>query len=149
MRGGFKSNLMKFKIFTQEDKAAVKEYIDELPDGKPFSVVIVRWQSKRTMDQNRLYWLWLNCIAKDGELGYTAEELHCVFAQKFLGARQKIMYGESALVDVPSTRRLDTKEFSAYLEKIETFANTELGIPLPNPQDKYFNQFYEQYKDVI
>lgn len=139
---------MKFKIYSQADREAVKEYINKLPEGKTYNVDITRKQPKRTMDQNRLYWLWLNCIAKDGELGYTADELHSVFAQKFLGARHRIMYGEQVL-DVPSTRKLNTEEFTAYLNKIEVFANTELDIQLPNPQDKYFEQFYEQYKDVV
>jgi len=139
---------MKFKIFSRTDKDAVIDYINKLPDGKPYNIEIVKKQTKRTIDQNRLYWLWLNCIAKDGELGYTADELHSVFTQKFLGAKQRVIYGESVL-SIPSTRKLNTVEFTAYLDRIETFVNTELDIQLPNPNDKFFEQFYEQYKDVI
>lgn len=139
---------MKFKIFSHADREAVIEYINKLPEGKPYNVEVVRRQPKRSMDQNRLYWLWLNCIAKDGELGYTADELHVVFAQKFLGARHRAIYGEQVL-DVPSTRKLNTEEFASYLDKIQVFALTELDIELPNPQDRYFELFYEQYKGFI
>lgn len=139
---------MKFKILSQLDKEAIKEYIDKLPEGKAYNVEIALRRAKRSMDQNRLYWLWLNHIAKEGDFGYTAEELHQVFAQKFLGARQRVMYGEQVL-DIPSTRKLSKEEFSAYLERIEAFSNTELGIQLPIPQDKLFEQYYEFYKDFI
>ena len=135
---------MKFKIISTTDRDAVKEYIDKLPKGKAYDVVITLRSSKRTIDQNRLYWMWLNCIAKDGELGYSAEELHIAFVQKFLGAKHRIMYGEKVL-NPPSTRRLSTTEFTEYLNRIETFSSTELGIVLPRPEDKSFEQFYEQY----
>lgn len=135
---------MKFKIISTEDRDAVKEYIDKLPKGKTYEAVITLKSSKRTIDQNRLYWMWLSCIAKDGELGYSAEELHIVFVQKFLGAKHRIMYGEQVL-NPPSTRRLSTTEFTEYLNRIETFSSTELGIVLPRPEDKSFEQFYEQY----
>ena len=139
---------MKFKISSLADREAVSEYVCKLPEGKSYNVDISLVKPKRSMDQNRLYWLWLNHIAKEGELGYTADELHCVFAQKFLGARQRVMYGEQVL-DTPSTRKLTKEEFTAYLERIEAFSNTELGIQLPIPQDKLFEQYYELYKDVI
>jgi hypothetical protein len=135
---------MKLKIRQSADREAVKEYIDSLPEGKTFEVVITHKPSKRTIDQNKLYWLWLSCIAKDGELGYSAEELHIVFVQKFLGAKHRIVYGEQVL-NPPSTRRLTTAEFTEYLNCIETFSSTELGIVLPRPEDKSFEQFYEQY----
>lgn len=139
---------MKFKIITNGDKEAVKAYLDNLPSGKIYTAEITKKPSKRTMDQNRLYWLWLNCIAKDGELGYTADELHIVFAQKFLGARHRIMYGEQVL-DIPSTKKLTSAEFTDYLNRIEVFANTELDIQLPRPEDRYFEQFYDTYKNEI
>lgn len=139
---------MKFKIYTEEDREAVKAYIDKLPSGKAYTAEITKKQSKRSIDQNRLYWLWLNCIAKDGEMGYTADELHLVFVQKFLGARHREMYGEQVL-DTPSTRKLSAEQFTDYLNRIEVFANTELDIQLPRPEDRYFEQFYDTYKDMI
>ena len=139
---------MKFNVFSQLDKEAVKEYINRLSEGKSYTVEITLKKAKRSMDQNRLYWLWLNHIAKEGDFGYTAEELHQVFAQKFLGARQRVMYGEQVL-NPPSTKKLSKEEFTAYLERIEVFSNTELGIQLPIPQDKFFEQIYEHYKDYI
>lgn len=137
---------MKFKVLTKEDREAVKEYIDNLPEGKLHNVEIMRSPSKRSIDQNRLYWLWLNHLAK--ELGYTPEELHSVFALKFLGATHRVIY-EETIVNIPSTKKLTQEQFSSYLELIYRFSVVELGIQLPQPQDRYFEQFYEQYKDLI
>lgn len=137
---------MKFKIRNKEDKEAVKEYIDKLPEGKTYNAEIVRKTTKRSLDQNNLYWLWLSYLAK--ELGYTQEELHSVFALKFLGASHRVIY-EETIVNIPSTKKLTTEQFSAYLEQIYLYAVTELDIQLPQPQDRYFEQFYEQYKNII
>lgn len=139
---------MKLKIRQSADREVVKEYIDSLPEGKTFEVVITHKPSKRTIDQNKLYWLWLSCIAKDGELGYSAEELHTVFAQKFLGIKAKIIYGEQVL-NIPSTTKLNTSQFAEYLNRIEAFASAELGIILPWPENRRFEQFYDFYKDDI
>jgi hypothetical protein len=47
-----------------------------------------------------------------------------------------------------STKKLNTAEFTAFLDKVQQFAAGE-GIILPNPEDLYFEQFYQQYKDFI
>lgn len=137
---------MKFKILSQEDRESVKMYIDKLPPDKLYNVEIVRKQPRRSIDQNKLYWLWLNCISK--EIGYPPDELHSVFALKYLGASHRVICGET-VVATPSTKRLSTEEFSAYLDQVSAFVAAELGIILPDPQDRYFEQFYEQYKGII
>ena len=35
------------------------------------------------------------------------------------------------------------------MSKIQIFANTELAIELPNPEDLKFVEFYEYYKNYI
>ena len=35
------------------------------------------------------------------------------------------------------------------MSKIQVFANTELAIELPNPEDLKFAKFYEYYKNYI
>lgn len=143
-RGGFSIKThMKFKITSSKDRDAVKEYIDRLPEGKVYNVDITARLSKRSNDQNRLYWLWLNCLAK--ELGYSPDEMHAVFAHKYLGADYETVCGETILI-IPSTRKLDSAQFTTYLDKIKLFAANELGVVLPDPMDKVFEQFYDTYK---
>lgn len=137
---------MDFKVISDSDKEAVKAYVDNLPKGKRFDISIKVHREKRTLDQNRLLFLWIGCISH--ETGYFKDEVHEIFKKKFLGTEIFEMWGEK-LERVRSTTNLDTKQFSQYLERIQQFASSEMGIILPNPKDKYFEQFYQQYKDFI
>ena len=100
----------------------------------------------RTLNQNRLYWLYMACIEQ--ETGNDADDLHEYFKIKFLGLEAKQVL-DGAVYRGKSTTKLDTKQFTDYIEKIVRFASTELSIALPDPNDKYFNDFYEQYKPFI
>lgn len=137
---------MDFKVITTNDKEAVKSYLDKLPVGKRYDVTVKIHRDKRTVDQNRLLFLWIGCISH--ETGYFKDEVHEIFKKKFLGTETFEMWGEK-VERVRSTTSLDTKQFSHYLEKIQQFASSEMGIILPDPKDKYFEQFYQQYKDFI
>lgn len=137
---------MKFKVTKSQDKRAVMAYLDRLPEGKTYNVTIVRHRERRTVDQNRLLWLWVNCISD--ETGQDKDDLHEYFKQKFLGFDTKTLWGVQVFKSV-STASLDTLQFTQYLERIRAFAAAELGIELPDPQDQYWDQFEQQYKDKI
>lgn len=137
---------MDFRIISKKDKEAVKAYVDKLPEGRRFDVFVKIHREKRTVDQNRLLFLWIGCISR--ETGYFKDEVHEIFKKKFLGVETFEMWGEK-VERVKSTTSLNTKQFSDYLERIQQFASTEMGIILPDPKDQYFEQFYQQYKDFI
>lgn len=137
---------MKFKVTKPQDKRAVMAYLDRLPEGKTYNVTIVRHRERRTVDQNSLLWLWVNCISD--ETGQDKDDLHEYFKQKFLGFDTKTLWGVQVFKSV-STASLDTLQFTQYLERIRAFAAAELGIELPDPQDQYWDQFEQQYKDKI
>jgi len=101
---------------------------------------------KRTLDQNRLMWLFLACISN--ETGNNKDFLHEFFKQKFLGMKNIAVLDSNIQIAV-STTKLNTAEMTNYLNRIQEFANTELGILLPNPDDLNFNDFYETYKNFI
>lgn len=137
---------MEFKVLAQKDREAVKAYIDKLPEGKRYDVSVKVHREKRTVDQNRLLFLWIGCISH--ETGYFKDEVHEILKKKFLGTQAFEMWGEK-VERVKSTTSLDTKQFSLYLERIQQFASVEMGIVLPDPKDQYFEQFYQQYKEFI
>lgn len=137
---------MDFKVVSIKDKEAVKAYVDKLPEGKRFDVSVKVHREKRTVDQNRLLFLWIGCVSH--ETGYFKDEVHEIFKKKFLGIEVFEIWGER-VERLRSTANLDTKQFSDYLDRIQQFASTEMGIILPNPKDQYFEQFYQQYKDFI
>lgn len=136
---------MELKIYTEADKSAVCDYINKLQADKQYSVSIRKETSKRTLPQNRLYRLWLACIA--AETGNDADLLHEFFKRKFLGVYSRIIYGDE-IETTPTTTALNTEEFTNYLDKIQVFASNE-GIILPNPEDLIFAQFVDKYKNFI
>jgi len=110
--------------------------------AKKAKAEITEKKNKRTLDQNALLWLWLTCI--ENETGTDKDDLHEYFKGKFLGFKQNVFNGESYDVRL-TTKKLNTAEFTEYLNKINQFASTELGIYLPNPKDLGFESFYEAY----
>ena len=59
-------------------------------------------------------------------LGYEADELHALMKYKFLSHKQDFLGDE--MVIVPSTSKLNSKDFEDYLTKVEEFAFT-LKLP--------------------
>ena len=137
---------MLLKILNKSDKEKVKQYVDRLPDGKKFNVDIKQKREIRTVSQNSLYWLWLTCIM--AETGNDKDYLHVYFGKKYLKQEQRIVFNYPVAITV-STTSLDTLQFKHYLDRVQQFANVELGINLPNPEDLHFKEFYETYKDFI
>lgn len=137
---------MELTIQTEADRKAVKDYIDKLELSRAYKVTIAKKAEKRTLLQNRLYRLWLNCIAS--ETGNDVDDLHEYFKISFLDIHSRIIYG-TEVVRVTSTTELNTEQFTAYLDKVQRWANVEMGIILPNPEDLIFEQFEERYKNYI
>lgn len=133
---------MDFKVLTPADKEAVKDYIDRLPEGKPYEVSVKARKTKRSLSQNALYHSWLACISK--ETGNDQDSLHKYFARKFLGVTVEKVFGEK-VAKVVSTTTLDTAQFTTYLDQIQAFVATELDIMLPLPEDRYLEQFLDKY----
>ena len=137
---------MKYTISNDNSKQAVKDYIDRLKVDKVWIVDISRKKDNRSIDQNRLMWLWLQCIEQ--ETGNDKELLHLYFKDKYLPKKEIILIDE--IVQIPgSTAKLNTSQFTEYLEKIRIFANTELGIELPDPDSMIWESFYDSYKDKL
>jgi len=117
-------------------------YLQALNLSKSYVLSCTVLRDTRTTNQNSLYWLWLACLSE--ETGHTKDELHSFFKNKFLSKNKINVLGEE-INDVPSTTKLDTKQFSEYLDKIKEFAFENLGIRLPVPEDIIFEEFYKTY----
>lgn len=90
-------------------------------------VIIKEYKKNRSTMQNGYYWgVVLDIISK--ETGYEPEEVHQLFAKKFLA------YEKKGKVFVKSTTELNTAEMEHYLERVRRFASMELKclVPLPN-----------------
>lgn len=136
---------MILKINKPQDKEAVRQYIDRLPD-KQFIVSITKKKEIRTIPQNRLYQLWIACICDD--IGYEHEELKLIYRMMFLRKKEYVIDGSR--VEIPiSTTELNTAEFTDYLERIERHASSFHGVILPHPEDLHFAEMYERYSNAI
>ena len=120
--------------------------MEKLPTDKPYFAEIKQIRQRRTIDQNSLYWLWLKCL--QDETGEDKDRLHEYFKASYLGVSTVEVFGVDVQISA-STTRLDTKEMTHYLDRIQQFALADLGIALPNPSDLYWEQFYEKYKGWI
>lgn len=131
-----------YRITSAQDKEDIKRAIDQLKEGVRFDVKISRHRPKRSIPQNRTYWMWINCISD--ETGNDQDALHELFKEKFLGMEVIDVLGE--WIGRPkSTAKLSTVDFSAYMEKVQAWAASEMAIRLPNPEDLAWADFYEHY----
>jgi hypothetical protein len=119
--------------------------IKRLDLKKTYTVEITEKRVKRTISQNSLYWLWLTCI--EFETGNDKDVLHDFFKFKYLKAEEIKIFDEDIFRF--STTKLNTSQFKDYLDRIQVFASTELAIQLPDPKDKYWEEFYSFYSDKL
>jgi hypothetical protein len=128
------------KFQTNQALALIQKLLNE---GKRVSISEVK--ENRTLPQNKLMWLWLSCL--EAETGNNKETLHEYFKEMFLPLKSDIVFNKE-IIKRTSTTDLNTLEFKKYLDNIQLFASKQ-GIILPNPEDRYWNEFYETYKDFI
>lgn len=137
---------MLLRVVNGKGKDDVIQAVQKLDSENVWEIKITKKHFKRSVSQNNLYWLWLSCLEK--ETGNDRNDLHEFFKAKFLGF-EEIKVFDHVITRVVSTTEKDTLQFKEYLDKIQMFASMELGIQLPDPEDKYWNEFYEAYKYMI
>lgn len=99
-------------------------------EGRDVWVTVVRQQHARTLPQNRLYWVWVSEIA--AYIGEGREEAHALLKGMFLPPRDIELLEGQRLTMPPSTRLLSVEGMSEYMDRIQTWAATFLGLNLPD-----------------
>lgn len=137
---------MVLRVVDEKSKMGTIDYIKKLNLNKKYTVNIEIEKKKRSLNQSNLYWLWLTCIQE--ETGNDKNLLHDHFRELYLPYTEHIVFGipKKSLM---STTTLTTDIFKQYLDKIQVFSSSELGIELPNPDDLYFDQFKDFYSNKI
>ena len=136
---------MVITINQPSDKLKVRQYIDKLPDRK-YKVEIKVVREQRSIPANRLYWLWLNCIMS--ETGNHRDDLHEELTRMYL-PKVTTIYRDREIEKPISTTKLDKKQFSDYMNRVQQFAASEFGCVLPNPEDLHFEEFKSHFEDYI
>lgn len=137
--------MAKTLIFTKEggrvDLGRLDALVSTLSNGE-YVLTITKRRERRTLSQNALLWMWLRCIAED--TGNTTDDLYDVFCAKFL--RKRVEVNGDVVECCKTSSQLNTAEMTAFLDNIQVYAAAELGITLPNPEDRNFEVFFQQYK---
>lgn len=115
--------------------------LSTLANGK-YLVTVERHREPRTLAQNALMWMWFSCI--EHETGTAKEDVYNYYCRKFL-SRVVVMNGQEVTVNGTSSM-LNTAQMSEFMTKIQADAATELGIMLPLPADRYYQEFINEYK---
>ena len=95
--------------------------------GSPMSIQITDDKAKRSTIANRYYLAVLGQIAEDAWIEgrqFNSDLWHEYFKRKFIGSIDLPGCGTMA----ESTAKLNVSEFAQYVQKIEVFAATELGV---------------------
>lgn len=107
-----------------------------------YTITVKRTREKRTINQSSLMWAWFACIEEN--TGTSKDDIYMYYCKKFLSHIIYVNNKEEYIYRTSSM--LSTVEMSEFMTKIQADAASELGITLPIPDDRYFEEFYEQYK---
>lgn len=100
--------------------------------GKDFVVEFRPYKSKRSNPQNSYYWGVVIPICADF-LGYSADEMHFEFASRFIPEREYEGIDGASRIAPRSTAKLNTQEFTDYIEQIRVFMASTFGCNIPDP----------------
>lgn len=108
-----------------------------LANGMPVRVLVEEQEDDRSLQQHRYYWgACLREISEQASINgqrYTIDAWHELFKRQFLGfeiRRVKVAGRKKVTVirSLRSTTKLKVKPMSKYLDEVQAFAATELGV---------------------
>ena len=106
-----------------------------------YTITIKKAKEKRSIPQNDLMWMWLSCIER--ETGTNKDDCYMYYCKKFL--MKTIQVGEKLERIYNTSSKLNTEQMTRFLNNIQQDALHELGIRLPQPEDRFFEAFYNQF----
>lgn len=110
--------------------------IRSLPREKRWEVLVREEKSTRSLQQNALYWKWMDIIrlhvADSTGKFYSAEDLHEWFKAKMLPANPVVIDGEMQLTR-RTTTSLSVKAMAEYMNMVDRYCVEHLNLYLPQP----------------
>lgn len=128
---------MNYVIRTKEDLADFVNVVLDIQEPK--IIEINEFKNNRSLAQNSLYWLWLSILrdhinSVTGKI-FDAEDLHQKMMRMFLSP--KVAEFKDETIKTWSTKKLNSKEFSEYLNKLDMYSADRLNLVLPHPINEY------------
>ena len=97
----------------------------------------IKRQRESTAAQNALLWMWVNAIASQS--GDKPGDVYKFICYHML-PHGVIVMGESAMV-YGSPKDLGKAQMSDFLDSVRKWVKARWGISLPQPEDRFFEQF--------
>ena len=110
-------------------------------EGKEVDLIIQRHRKTRTNQQNRYYWGAIIPILAE-HFGYEDDELHQ--ALKWIFLRKKF----GPLPTVISTTKLNTAQFTDYIDRIKRWASVNHNVVLPDPEEIWLEMSEQIEKQI-
>ena len=111
-----------------KNKTQLVDHIRSFKEGTVVSVEIIEAEESRSINQNRLWWKWIEILSK--ETGNTKEDMHTLMKYKYL-LKEKMIEGELHQI-IGTTTTLSKEEFSKLMKDMFFWANDTLNVMLPN-----------------
>lgn len=92
----------------------------------PFQVEVGPIREQRTISQNSRLWALHTLASK--ETGHTPEEMHEIMLCKHFGSKEIEAGGQRLTVPLKRSSTRDKAEFREFLESVESFYASELGV---------------------
>ena len=133
---------MKYICRTQSDLEYIRLNLLSMSLDKPVEITIKEYVKNRSHAQNRLMHDWFNKMSEHYFL--TTGEFYAPLAwkellkEKFLGFDMIELPDGTIKAITKHTSDCNTKELTEFLEKIDYYAVTELGLMLPKPDDLWW-----------
>ena len=135
------------QLIKRDGKVCIEPSLDflcsKLTNGE-YDLVIKRKTEPRTVSQNALMWMWFECISQ--ETGTPKQDVHDYYCSLYLA--NLITIGSRQVMVKGSTSSLTTAQMTKFLNLIQADAQSELGIQLPLPADRFYNEFIQEYRQV-
>ena len=131
---------MQINLDTPQDTQRAIEALLSVDVGKGYVCIIKKPKVPKSCAQNRLLWMWLTCLEKESETGYTKEDFYHMFTNRFPVFHTVMM--DCAMV---TSSHYTKEEFTRFLENVKSWSLEELGVDLPDPEDVKWEVFYKKY----
>lgn len=116
---------MQYVARGQGELQRVADVIRRLAPTKAWRIDLTPHRAKRSSEQNAYLWVLYTAIAKS--TGHTPEEIHKALKRKFLPP-VIVTIGDEEIAVPGSTTKLEPPEFSDYIERVQAWAASELGV---------------------
>lgn len=128
--------------------ATLRKFIADHPGER----VRVKWDvysDPRSLNQNALYWMWVDRVAghftDKNQRNYSKDYFHVRFRHKWLGYSALTFDEDASFIiadQLRSTTSLDKGEFHRYLEQIDAWCS-DVGLLLPYPDHSEYAKLKE------